>query len=271
MIGENRAVIRPHRNSFPITDKLSDAFSGINFFEVPGVEEGIDAVGWILTHSYLGAIPRRAQVAGLRARLGNMQIGTSDIYESLFPQQRFNSWCVGEIHILSKRIVPNGRRDDFEVNGHLQNLHGHLSKHAKDLVKVCRDKSVIRNRLKSAALLAETVSQSIALLEKNQFADLKQHLSAYSAKLVAQLDLFAKSEALTNAERAVIADRSRALRTRLQRAMGATRRGRDAFSRIAPAKRKAYEEAIDAVLSTSLPISVRADLAQRILRRATAK
>jgi molecular chaperone HtpG len=268
-LGAARTVLRPHRDSFPITDKVSDTFSGISFFDVPGVEDGIDGVGWILNHSYLGAILKRAQIAGLRCRVGNMQIGTPEIFESLFPQPRFNSWSVGEIHVLSKRILPNGRRDDFEVNGHLQNLHGHVAKHAKDLVKLCRDKSVIRNRLKSAALLAETVSQSIALLEKSQFADLKRYLSAYSAKLVTQLEELAKSESLTNAERAVVANRSRLLGTRLQRA--SIRRGRDAFSRISPSKRKAYEEAIDTILSTSLPIAVRAELTQKILRRATAK
>jgi 3-methyladenine DNA glycosylase Tag len=269
--GDNAPIVRPHQNSFPITDKVSDTFSGIQLFEVPSVEEGIDAAGWILTHSYLGAIPKRAQIAGLRARVGNMQIGTSDIYEGLFPQPRFNSWSVGEIHIVSKKIIPNGRRDDFEVNGHLQNLQSHVAKHTKDLVKVCRDKSVIRNRLKSAALLAETVSQSIALLEKSQFSDLKRHLSAYSERLVSQLEALANSQLLTNGERSFIHERSRTLSARLKRAAGSSRRANDAFSRIAPVKRKAFEEAIDAVLSTSLPISVRADLAQRILRRATAK
>ncbi|HZO03646.1 MAG TPA: hypothetical protein VFB93_20840, partial [Burkholderiales bacterium] len=83
---------RPYRKTFPITDKVSDRFSGISFFEVPGIEDGIDAVGWILDHSYLGAIPKRSHVAGLRARVGNLQVGGQEIFESLFPQPRFNSW-----------------------------------------------------------------------------------------------------------------------------------------------------------------------------------
>ena len=228
-------------------------------------------MGWVLNHSYLGALPNRAQVAGLRARVGNMQVGASDIYEGLFSQPRFNSWCVGEIHITNAKIVPNGRRDDFEVNGHLQNLHGHLAKQARDLVKICRDKSVVRNRLKSAALLAEAVSQNIALLEKKQFADLKEHMAAHSHRLVAQLEAMAKSETLTKSERMVIADRTHMLADQLRRATETRAKARGAFSRIAPAKRKAYEDAIAAVLSASLPIAVRADLVQKIVRRATAK
>jgi len=269
-LGANREVLRPHSDAFAVTDKVSDKFSEITFFEIPGIDEGLDAVGWFLNHSYFGAIPKRNLIAGIRARVGNMQIGTPEIFDSLFPQDRFNSWCVGELHVLTRKVIPNGRRDDFEVNAHLQNLHGHLAKHTKDLVKLCREKSVIRNRLKSAAALAETVSQSIALLEKSRFAVLKDHLSSYSQRLLGQLHSLATSESLRTNEKAFIADRAKQLSDRLQRAKG-SHRIRSSFARIAPAKKKAYEEAIDAVLSSSLPLAVRADLAQKILRRAISK
>lgn len=185
-------------------------------------------------------------------------------------QPRFNSWSVGEVHILTKRVIPNGRRDDFEVNAHLQNLHGHLAKHTKDLVKLCRDKSVIRNRLKAAAALAETVSQSIALLDKSRFAEFKDHFYRYSERLLSQLHAFSTSETLRGSEKAFIADRTKQLGDRLKRAKR-SQKARSSFARIAPAKRKAYEDAIDAVLSTSLPLAVRADLAHKILKRAISK
>jgi len=270
-LGAGRVVLRPHRDTFSVTDKVSDKFSEITFFAVPGIEEAVDAVGWFLNHSYFGAIPKRNLIAGIRARVGNMQIGAPEIFDSLFPQPRFNSWCVGELHILTKRLVPNGRRDDFEVNAHLQNLHGHLAKHTKDLVKLCREKSVIRNRLKSAAALTETVSQGITLLEKSRFADLKSHLYSYSERLLGQLHTFSMSETLRSNEKAFIADQARQLGDRLQRAAKGSQKARSSFARIAPAKRKAYEDAIDAVLSTSLPLTVRAELAQKIIRRAISK
>lgn len=268
VLSGNRHVFRPHAKHFPIAQNVSDTFSGITFFEIPGTEEGVDAVGWLLTHSYLGAIPKRALVGGLRARVGNMQVGTPELFDSLFPQPRFNSWSVGEVHILTKRILPNGRRDDFEVNAHLHNLHGHLAKTAKDLIKVCRDKSIIRNRLKSAALLAESVAQCIALLEKGEFAELRQHLEAYSSKLISQLDVLAKSNSLSETERTVVAEQSRALAIRARRATHKPGGRHDAFSKIGGAKRRAYEDAIDTILGSPLPIAVRADLAQRVIRRA---
>src|SRR5581483_2984766 len=133
-----------------------------------------------------------------------------------------------------------------------------------------RDKSIIRNRLKSAAALAETVSQSIALLEKSRFAALKAHLYAYSDRLLGQLHSLGTSQTLRTTEKAYIADRATQLSERLKRAKG-SHKARNSFARIAPTKRKAYEDAIDAVLSTSLPLAVRADLANKILRRAISK
>ncbi len=270
-IGPSGKIFRPHSDQFPITDKVSDTFAGITFFQVPGMEDDIDAVGWLLTHSYLGAISKRAHVEGLRARVGNIQIGTADVFDSLFTQPRFNSWCVGEVHVLSKRILPNGRRDNFEVNGHLQNLHGHLAKTAKDLIKICRDKSVIRNRLKSAALLVESAHQSISLLEQNNFSTLKQYFEAFSSKLLGQLDQLVRSSSLSEAERTLVANRSKALADRLRLTSRNGVRRRDPLAKVGAVKRRAYEEAIDAVLSSALPISVRADLTQRIIRRATHK
>ena len=32
---------------------------------------------------------------------------------SSFTEERFNRWCVGELHILDSRIVPNARLDYF--------------------------------------------------------------------------------------------------------------------------------------------------------------
>jgi len=62
-----------------------------------------------------------------------MQIGTDRIFEHLFEEPRFNGWCVGEVHILDSRIVPNGRRDYFEPSPHLRNLENQLGAIAQTL------------------------------------------------------------------------------------------------------------------------------------------
>jgi len=83
------------------------------------------------------------------------------ICEDLFPEPRFNSWTVAEIHVVDKKILPNGRRDAFEHNSHYANLLSHLTLTAKLIAKRCRQMSA--DRAKSEA--ANSIKQQNKLLE----------------------------------------------------------------------------------------------------------
>jgi hypothetical protein len=141
-------TFRPHTNEFPLwNNNLSDRFTDLETFEIPGMVDGTAAVGWILHHGYYGALSDRLNIRGLRARTGNIQVGSEAIFEHLFPERRFNAWTVGEIHILSDRyLIPNGRRDDFEFNNHYSSFQNHLVPITKKLRRVCREKSTMRHR-----------------------------------------------------------------------------------------------------------------------------
>ncbi len=119
-------------------------FTKLEFFEIPGLASGPDAVGWILHSDYLGAIPDRHGINGLRLRVGNIQIGGHRLLDSAFPEIRFNCWTVGECHVINPKLVPNARRDDLEQNNHYTNLLGHVIPHAKEIAKACRDSSAER-------------------------------------------------------------------------------------------------------------------------------
>ena len=150
--GSAKAICRPFKNTFAAKQTLSDRFTDLEFVEVPALNGEHDAVGWILHHNYFGVLPDRLGIKGLRLRLGNVQIGSDRIFEPTFPEPRFNAWAVGEIHILSNHLLPNGRRDDLEQNVHQQNLLNHVMPCAKRIAKLCRTKSAERNRLKRASL-----------------------------------------------------------------------------------------------------------------------
>jgi len=161
---ESTRIERPFTNSFAAKQTLRDKFSQFEAFEIPGLNGGIDAVGWILHHNYYGALPQHLGIKGLRLRLGNMQIGSDNIFEAAFPEPRFNSWCVGEIHASSPRLVPNGRRDDLEQNVHQQNLLNHVLQHAKRTAKLCRAKSSQRNKQKTRERASGTQSPEVEWL-----------------------------------------------------------------------------------------------------------
>ena len=77
---------------------------------------------------------------------GQFQIGDETIFDSLYSEERFNRWCVGELHILDHRIVPNARRDYFEPGPHLRNLENHLLPILRGVGERCRAASAARNR-----------------------------------------------------------------------------------------------------------------------------
>jgi hypothetical protein len=143
--GQKEPIYRPFANKFPVKQNHLDAFTELETVRIPGVSEGDDAIGWILHHGYHGSISGRLGLKGVRCRVGNIQVGSDSLFESAFPEPRFNSWSVGEVHVLAaSRLVPNGRRDDFEQNAHYANLLKHLAVPAKAIAKRCRDLSAER-------------------------------------------------------------------------------------------------------------------------------
>ncbi len=146
-IGENK-VLRRFRNHFEFSTKVTDYFTEFEEIKVVDNDENLLAVGFLLHHSYYGAINRTADIAGLRARSGNIQIGTNVLFLDLYPEQRFNAWTIGEIHVLSDKLVPNGRRDDFEKSNQYYNFLNYVSLITKRVSDICRQKSLQRNQEK---------------------------------------------------------------------------------------------------------------------------
>jgi molecular chaperone HtpG len=153
-----KPIFRPYRDSYEARPKVHGKFKKIDFFEIQGLASDTAAVGWILHGDYLGAIPDRHGIKGLRLRTGNIQIGDCRLLDTAFPEARFNSWTVGECHALSPKLVPNGRRDDFEQNNHYGNLLNHLTPKAKEIAKACRDSSTERTRQRVQAAAAQKVN-----------------------------------------------------------------------------------------------------------------
>jgi molecular chaperone HtpG len=227
-------VRRPYKDELPFpnagqTLRIKD----IEFVEFADVDGEAGAVGWIGHHDYVRSLPTGLGVRGLRARYGDIQVGESDLFESSFKEARFNGWTVGELHILDRRIVPNARRDNFEVNHHYYNLLVQLGPLAASIAQRCRTSSVSRNAEQSVrnalAAIKDRLSQRRSL-DRAELSRLKALvLGATSkakriddavarARLEKQLDRYRKTLAKITPKRgasAVALDEVTALVTRL--------------------------------------------------------
>ena len=148
--GDDEQIVRPFGQAIPLTDDYSAVFERLETRVVPQLDQDRPAaVLWLAHTPYAGSISRRLAIRGLRARVGNIQIGSDDIFKHLFHETRFNGWCVGEVHIVDSRIVPNSRRDYFEFGPHLRNLENHIGAIAHEISSRCRRASSRRNKLRA--------------------------------------------------------------------------------------------------------------------------
>ena len=147
--GSDEPLTRPHTNKLVSSFDPKTVITTINeVVPISKLDDGFEniAKGWILHHDYPGALPQVFGIRGLRIRIGNMQIGDERILESMFKEIRFNSWCIGEIHIITPNIRPNTRRDNLELSPTLDNLENSLHILARKLTQTCREKSSARTR-----------------------------------------------------------------------------------------------------------------------------
>ncbi|QKC86935.1 ATP-binding protein [Mesorhizobium sp. NZP2077] len=162
--GNDRPVLRPHRDVLTPPGHNPIRFSRLSVNEISSIDGELAAIVWVLHHDYEGALPNGAGVKGLRLRAGNVQIGEHNLLEELFPELRFNAWAVGEIHVVDRKIVPNGRRDHFEQNAHYHNLTNQLAPLAREIAHLCRTSSIKRNWLRETELQLKIANETLDIL-----------------------------------------------------------------------------------------------------------
>lgn len=158
----------------------------IELLEFADVDGEVGAVGWLGHHEYTRSIPVGLGVRGLRGRVGNVQIGEANLFEDVFKETRFNGWTIGEIHVLDRRIVPNARRDSFEVNHHSYNLLAQIGPVTSQIAHRCRTSSVSRN---AAQIVRNVLSEVGARLEEERPFDPAETSRMRSSVLRAQVKL----------------------------------------------------------------------------------
>jgi molecular chaperone HtpG len=236
--------------------------------ELPGMDGGLAAVAWFVHHDYKGAIPTAALVKGVRVRVGNIQVGGQAILEQIFPESRFNSWTVGEVHVFDRRIVPNGRRDEFEANAHYANLVNQLSPIGRDVARRCRDSSALRSRLRDFELAHQEAAERLAVIEQGAMSEgaLAAEMGRV-AQSVARMRKVLDAEAVEPARRARIEAAIAGVEADLDRLGGGE--VVDPLGMIAEDKRESYRQVFNLIYECSANRVAAKSLVDRILQRLT--
>ena len=196
--GSKTPIYRPHADEFEIRRGVRDRFSEIKFLDIKDSDGHLAAKAWFLQHGYHGAIGSGALIKGLRLRSGNIQIGESNLLDELFTESRFNSWVVGEIHVLDERILPNGRRDHFEQNVYFNDLLNKLRPVASELACCCRMSSLSRNAIRQFESLQVQVKSILSILQQGAVSPVQSHkLKKQAIMILHRMDKASSHPALT--------------------------------------------------------------------------
>lgn len=264
--GSEKPVYRPYRDHVEYSDTKRASLRSLKTFEIESINGEPAAVGWLIHHDYQGAIPAAQGVRGLRARIGNIQVGHDRLFLEVFPEDRFCSWTIGEVHVLDARVVPNGRRDEFESNAHLDNIVAHLRPVGAEVARECRVSSQKRNRLKAFEIAADKIYERLDVLKQGAISDrYAKSIKAETGTLLSEMTKVVNFDLFEDTDRS-------ALRSRLatiEKAVDVhTRRSKgDILDRVPEKKRQTYKEVFDLIYDCSVNQVAAKSLIDRMLDR----
>lgn len=167
-IGENELdldpLYKPNKSRFHSdrNKKIVDEITDVSYFDIV-VDDELYALGWYGNCGWNGFLSER-ELCGLRVRKGNILIGDSKTMNGIFSESRFNGWTQGEIFIITDKLIPNARRDDFEQNSAYRKFIHELSNSiAADITKKIREAS--RNRNDPSAKVLREIGKVITQAE----------------------------------------------------------------------------------------------------------
>lgn len=261
---------RPHRDTFDAGGGRLLAYESVEIRQVPDIDGAPAALAWVLHHPYEGAIPVANLVKGLRMRSGDVQVGGGTVLEELFAEQRFNAWSVGEVHVLDRRIVPNGRRDDFEQNAHLNNLMNQLAPLAREISRRCRSNSIRRNWVRRFQLGEAVVRETIDALAQGSIGAAERDTAVGSASgALAELDRIAAMPLLAGEEGEALATAAASLRSALDANAAPLASEESRLAVFPPVERANYERMFELIYECSVNRVAARKLIERITDKVT--
>ena len=98
------------------TSKGEDHIFQVQFHEIYDDDDEVIAWVWYGLRNFQAVIDKDSPQRGLRLRKENIQIGDEDALQRLFKEDRGTHYFIGEVHAISRDLIPNSQRDYFNEN-----------------------------------------------------------------------------------------------------------------------------------------------------------
>ncbi len=115
-----------------------DEIDSLEYFKIEDSDFGELGWGWFALTKYTIQIPTSDNLACIRLRKHNIQIGGNSQLSgtTYWPEERSNSYFYGEFFVTHHDIVPNGARDGLAPSSATNALNTKLNEYFKDLKKI---------------------------------------------------------------------------------------------------------------------------------------
>ena len=136
--------------------------------------------GWYSISTLKGQMKPKNIARGIRLRKENIQIG-GEICKKFFTKttdEKFSFYFFGEIHALSKGLIPNSRRDYFSESKECVEFEQKIRQDFLKLKDLCYDASKLRSS-NSAIAKAEELRATIQNKEENGYTSQQERNDLY--------------------------------------------------------------------------------------------
>lgn len=132
--------------------------------------------GWYTISCLKGQMKPKNIARGIRLRKENIQIGDEEICKKFFSKtedQRFSFYYFGEIHALSKGLIPNSRRDYFGESKECVDFERRIKKDFLKLKELCYDAQRFRSST-TTIQKAQELKEKIEEKERSGYTSKKE-------------------------------------------------------------------------------------------------
>ncbi len=170
--------------------KKVDDILGVNFLLQKDDNDEIMYWGWYTLSRLNGQMKPINLARGIRLRKENIQIGDEEICKKFFTKtedQRFSFYYFGEIHAVSKGLIPNSRRDYFGESPECSDFEKRIKLDFLNLKDICYDAQKYRTSINTIVKSEEfqktvDVKSQKGFTSKQEKEDLYRQLEEHKAK-----------------------------------------------------------------------------------------
>ena len=139
---------------------------------------------WIGISKFEKQIPSVNPMRGIRLRKENIQVGNSETisYPKFFKESRGNYYFIGEIFVANTQLIPNARRDYFNINPICRAFEKAIKPYLfNDLYRLYHFANEVKNALVKESQYVEMQQDFQEKLKANEFIDKTDEAKALEA------------------------------------------------------------------------------------------